>query len=388
MLKIKIGFCKGEIMRVLILDRDTDYSQRLKYYFSQKYIHMQIAVCDNIKSAREVMQNKQFDVILFDAEFDDVNLEELTPLLNKAVFAYLSETNEIVNECDTFMKYSRLSDLYKKICELYEKKRNRIIKKEEKGEKIEKKTEIITFLPVHGGAGSSTMAAACAIAFSSDYKVLYVNLEQRPSDSVFFTGNGKKGISDIVSILKTKYTDAGLGQALSEVIQQAQQQEAANVFFIKGYSNIMDCMSMTEQSMEALLKALKEKLDYRFIIIDSDFIVSGVLGKLITATDKLVFVSSGSDISNSKLLKIQRYLDILKRNDDYEMPENYLLLNQYYGLNDELTIAQDMEIIAKLARYRTEDNSRITSQNIIKEVLGKKNVFDKLKPVGTAQEES
>ncbi|MDE6087250.1 MAG: hypothetical protein K2G25_02560, partial [Oscillospiraceae bacterium] len=100
--------------------------------------------------------------------------------------------------------------------------------------------------------------------------------------------------------------------------------------------------------------------------------------KLIVLSDKLVFISSGSDISNYKLSKIQRYLELLKREIE-EMPENYLLLNQYYGLKDEAAIMRDMEVIARFARYRTDDSSRITSQNIIDQILSKKEAFVKLK---------
>lgn len=367
-------------MKILILDKDTDYSQRFKYYFSKKYVQIQIAVSDNIEDAKRMMNDETYDVVLFDAGFDDVIIEELETWLKKAVFAYLSETNEVVNEKDTIVKYSTVSDLYSSICALYEKKKKRVIKKDNDEDQQYKKTELITFFPVNGGAGSSTMAAACAISLAAEYNVLYVNLEQRPSDSVFFKGNGKYGISDIVSTLKTKYTEAGLSQLLNDIIQKDTKQSSSKVSFIKGYSNIMDCMSMTEQSMEALLKALHDKLDYRFIIIDADFIVSTVLSKLITASDKLVFVSSGSDTSNTKLLKIQRYLDVLERNDEYKMPVSYLLLNQYYGMNDEQLVARDMEIIARIARYRTDDNVRITSQDVIDIILSKKNVFSKLKP--------
>lgn len=127
---------------------------------------------------------------------------------------------------------------------------------------------------------------------------------------------------------------------------------------------------MTEQILEVLLKTICEKLDFRYVIIDSDFIVSPVLQKLIISSDKLVFVSSGADIANDKLSKIQRYLELLGR-EAHGMPENYLLLNQYYGLQDETAIARNMEILARFARYRVDD-SRITSQGVIEQVLSKK----------------
>lgn len=375
---------KGETMRVLLLDKDTDYSQRLKYFFSKKYAHVQVIICDNPEAAERMMKEEPFDVVFFDASFDEVNLEELEEQLSRSAFAYVSDTYEIVNDRETIMKFCKVSDMYSKICSLYEKKKKRVIRQVDVEDTADKKTEIITFLPVHGGAGSSTMAAACAASLASEYKVLYINLEQRPSDSVYFKGEGKRGLSDIIFTLKTKYTESGLTQIINESIQQDHKRF---VSFIRGYGTILDCQYMTPQILDTLLRALREKLDYRFIIIDADFIVDNVLSKLIGSSDKLVFVSSGADVSNTKLSKIQRYLDILKRNDDFEMPVCYLLLNQYYGMNDELSVARDMEIIARIARYRTDDNTRVSSQNVIEEILSKKDVFAMLNPAAVAQTE-
>ena len=365
-------------MKLLILDKDTDYLERFKHYMSKKYTHLQISVCDNIETAKLLIHEDTFDILLFGVEFENVKLEELSVNISNIVFAYISETNEIINGQDTIFKYLSVSELYTMICELYEKNKKRIIKTNKTEKSGDKQTEIITFLPVHGGAGSSTMAAACSISFASESEVLYINLEQRPSDAVFFSGENKKGLTDVIAFLKTKYTDDGIIKLLKSVIQKDQKHQSMKLSFIKGYTNIMDCLSTSGQNLEVMLNVIKNNTDFKYIIIDSDFIVNPVLQKLISMSDKLVFVSSGSDISNSKLSKIQRYLQLLKR-DVVQMPENYLLLNQYYGLNDEKTIIPDMEIIAKLARYRTGDNSRITSQDVINQVLSNKDVFLKLK---------
>ena len=372
-------------MKLLILDKDTDYLERFQHYLSKKYTHMQISVCDNIKTAKSLAHEDTFDVLLFSAEFDDMKAEELAINSSDIIFAYISDTNEIINGQDTLFKYLSVSELYSGICELYEKKKNRVIKTEKTEKVTDKKTEIITFLPVHGGAGSSTMAAACTISFASEYNTLYINLEQRPSDSVFFSGENKKGLTDIIAFLKTKYTDEGVSKLLKSVIQKDQKQQTGQVSFIKGYTNIMDCLSTSEQNLEVLLDIIQNNMDFRYVIIDADFIVSPVLQKLIVSSDKLVFVSSGSDISNDKLSKIHRYLELLKR-DASKMPENYLLLNQYYGMNDESAIARNMEVIARLARYRTGNNSRITSQNVINQVLSNKDVFTKLKSQASTED--
>ncbi len=373
-------------MRVLILDQDMNYLQRFKYYLSKKYANIQISACDNLFSAVQMIRNDYYDVILFSVSFEEVKNEEIDVAIGNTAFAYLSDTNETIGSVKTIFKYSSVSKFYDELCELYEKKKNRTIKRDDTETKQEKKTEIITFLPIHGGAGSSTMAAACAISLAVDSNVLYVNLEQRPSDAVFFSGEKKRGITDIVSMLKTKYTDAGLCQLFSEVIQRDGRQQKAKVDFIKGYINILDSLSMTEQGMEVVMKTLREKLNYRYIIVDADFVVGAVLGKLISSSDKLMFVTSGADISNTKLSGVQRYLDILKQNENQSMPNSYLLLNQYYGKNDELTVAHDMKIIARLPRYRTGDKSRITSQDIIDQLLSGDDIFRKLKTIEASAE--
>lgn len=366
-------------MRILILDTNTDYSQRFKHYLGKRYPNLQISACDNIEAVRKQFQEEVFDVVLFDVSFEKVNSESLGLLNSGAAFAYVSETDELVNGQETIFKYYSVSELYAAVCTIYEHKKKRVIKTENTVEQVDRKTDVITFLPAHGGAGSSTMAVACAVALSSESKVLYINLEQRPSDSVFFEGDKKKSLTDIVSTMKTKYNPEGIKNVLEQVVQKDKRQRRENLYYIKGYNNIMDCLSMQAQQIEFVLKILRENFDYRYIVIDTDFIVSDILQKLTCLSNKIVFTSSGSDTSNIKLLKIQRYLDILKRDEDNTIPDSYLIFNQYYGLNDEKAVVRDMNVIARFARYRTNDKSRITSQKVIEEVLSKPQVFDKLK---------
>ncbi len=355
-------------MRVLILDSNVDYTQRLKHYFEKKYSSFQLSICDNYDAAKKLMDDEKFDIVLFDSLFDEIDEEKIDNIKKHSAFAYLASTNEIVNDQDTIYKYRSITELYNRMCKLYEKKTNRVILQNKNGGEIdetEEITEIITFLPVHGGAGSSTMAAAYAIKLAKEHSVLYINLEQRPSDSVFFKSDTKKSITDIIAILKTKYTDSSVYKLLKEVIDEDRQQQYSKVSFIKGYKNILDCCSMTEQCLGAMLKVLKEKFDYRYIIIDSDYIVGGIMQKTIELSDKLVFVISGSDLSSIKMNQMRRYLDVIKRETEEEMPDNYILFNQYYGMDNEAEVSKDMVVLGRLARYRTDDKSRITSQKII-----------------------
>lgn len=365
-------------MKILILDKDVDYSQRFRHYLEKKYSHLQIAACDNIEAFNKQLNENIFDIVLVDVNFEEIKAESIDKIIKNAAFAYISETRELVKGQETIFKYDSVSELYNSICKAYENKKKRIIRTEAPSEKVDKKTDIITFLPVNGGAGSSTMAAACAVSMSQISEVLYINMEQRPSDAVFFDSESKKSFTDIISAMKTKYNADSIELLLKQVIQKETKQKCENLSYIKGYNNIMDCISVQPQHIDFILKILREKFSYRYIIIDTDFIVGDILQKFIFLSDKLVFVSSGSDTANIKLSKIQRYLDLLKRNNENTVPQSYLIFNQYYGLNNEKYIAGDMEVVARFARYRTEDNTRITSQKVIEEITAKQDVFEKL----------
>lgn len=363
-------------MKLLLLDKDVDYLKRVKLYLEKKHSDIQIKIYDSQESATAAISDERFDVVLFDSAFasEDIGAYELA---GDAAFAYISGTNEVIDNKDTIFKYCTVSEMYSKICSLYEKKKNRIIKSHNEDDQQEKDIEVITFLPVHGGAGSSTMASACAISLADEHEVLYIDLEQRPTDSVLFDNGCSKGITDIVALMKTKYSDAALYNLLSEAIQKDRKQSFGRVSYIKGFTNIMEGASMTPQCITALIDVIRSKFSFRYVIIDADFIVGPLLKAAILSSDKLIFVSSGSDISNLKLEGIHRYLDVLSREAE-NMPRKYILFNQYYGVENEQTVVRDMEVIARLGRYRTDDKSRITTQQIIDEVTNK-NVFARLR---------
>ena len=339
---------------------------------SKKYVYIRISVCSEFEAAKDMMKNNFYDVVLFSTDFDSVDGNELSQLLKKSAFGYISEINEVVNEKNAILKYSTVTELYAMICGLYEEKNNRIVKKNSDSSSSEKSVEIITFMPVQGGAGNSTMAAACAAELSKKDSVLYVDFQQIPSDVAFFEGEGDFTISDIISMLRTKYTETGFEKLLRSAVRVDKKNFSSDVSFISGYGNIMDCLSMTEQVMGTFLEMLRSRGGFRYIIIDTDFIIGSVLQKLISLSDRIVFVSTASDTSEEKFQKIMRYFEIIGRNPNFNMPEKYIIFNKYSkkGFFD----MDNVEILGRIPRYRTNENTVLKSHDVINEVL-KKNIF-------------
>ncbi len=360
-------------MKLLILDKDRVFSSRLKHSLEKKYHDIQMFICDNPDCLDNIFEGERFDVIIFESEFDTLDKEKYDKQLKGAAFAYISSTHEIIGDTETLYKYVSVSKWYSSICNLYEKKKDRVVKKENMREITG--TQIITFLPANGGAGSSTMSVACALSLAQTKSVLYINMEQRSSDEVFFKGSSKKCLSDIIAVLKTKYTDKVFLNTMKEVIQDGVALGDKTIPYIKGYNNIMDSLSVNGKYVNVLLDCIKTKFNYDYVIIDTDYIVGDFLNKLIVFSDDLVFVYSGSDTSDVKFNKIKRHLEILSRGEDVKMPEVRVLLNQYYSQNSTDDVIEGFDVICRLARYRTDNGTRISSQNVISEVLQKPGLF-------------
>lgn len=248
------------------------------------------------------------------------------------------------------------------------------IEDDEEAETI--RTKVISFFPVNGGSGSSTMAMAAAIALSKepDRKVLYLTLEQRHAEMLLFSSAETKCLTDIVSMLRTNYPVKEGKKLFDTVIQHDQRYSAGNLDYIQGWLNIMDCLSLTPAVLDTIIDILRKQYHYHYVIIDADFIIGDVLKKLISDSDRIVFVSSGADTSNAKIDGIHRYLEIIER-DIEVMPKKYLIFNQYYGLTSEETIARDMKILSKFGRYRSDQHKLISTDGMISHILANENPF-------------
>ena len=67
------------------------------------------------------------------------------------------------------------------------------------------KSSVVIFTSPCGGVGTSTVAAACAIAHANMGKrVFYLNLEQCGTTDVFFQAEGNATMSDVIYSLKSR----------------------------------------------------------------------------------------------------------------------------------------------------------------------------------------
>ncbi len=366
-------------MKVIILDKNVEYAERLKRFVELKHPMIQLLICDNKEAAIKTSEKEKCDVFLADVVFADELAESIPEIEKDAAFSFISDTDEILKDREAFGKFMRVEEMYGKICSLYETKKNRILQTHAKDEEKNKNAKVITFFPVSGGTGSSTLAAVCAIALSRTAKVLYLNLEQLSSESVFFDGPGKKGISDLIALLKSKFSEADLYNQLKELFISDEKQGSDNLQFIRGYRTANDCASMAPNFIEVLIRQLREKFDFKYIVIDTGFIAGKVFDQIVMNSNQLVFVSNGSDIANEKLRRIRRYVEVIGRESKTAMPAENIAFNQYYGIKDEELVTRDMRVLLRVPRYRTDEKEHIASQVVVNAILSRGDVFGELR---------
>lgn len=172
-------------IKLAILERDEGYLGRIISVFSTKYADkFEIYSFTEQKAAMAALDSSKIDVFLVSDAF------ELDPsaLPSRCGFAYFVDSADVdmVNNQKAICKFQKAELIYKQILSIYSEKAGSMFGlKSEDGESA----CVILFDSVSGGAGASSMAAACALHFAARQKrALYLNLEKFGSSDVFFFG--------------------------------------------------------------------------------------------------------------------------------------------------------------------------------------------------------
>lgn len=365
-------------MRVLLLDSDENYTKKFVNFIG-KDPDIQLSVCNDPDICRQIVKDEHFHVILFAAEFELLNPEEFRK--KNTAFAYISGEKEIINGITTIYKFESTKIIIKQIKQIYSEHTHHDLKDDEEDETNTVNTKVISFFPVNGGSGSSTMAMAAAIALSRepDKNVLYLTFEQRHAEMLLFSSADPKCLTDLVSVLKTNFPTKKGKMLFDTIIQHDQVYSPGKLDYIQGWKSINDCLGLTPALLDTIFDILRRQYNYHYVIVDADFIIGELLMKLIADSDKIVFVSNGADTANAKIDGIHRYLEIAEGKIE-KMPKKYLIFNQYYGLDSEEAVVRDMKVICKFGRFRSDQHKLISTDGLISFILSKndKNPFREL----------
>lgn len=290
-------------IKLVILDSDANYISRLTNAFNANFSdRLEVYAFTKIETFLDFIENNKVDVVLASDTFgfDAKILPETTE------FAYFVDSSSIetLNNKKAICKYTKIDVIYKEVLNLYSENQTNVFgfKQGEDGD-----TKIISFFPCSGGEGASVMAAAfCLNLAAKGKKVLYLNLEQFGVPGVFFNAEGSMGLSDLIFAIKSNKSNIVLK------LESSVKEDKSGVFFF-GECNIpLDLMEMTSEDIQKLIEITRNSGLFDYIVIDTDICINNITKQIMANSQKIVFVSDGSQVSNLKFGRIHKTLEIIE----------------------------------------------------------------------------
>lgn len=363
--KYKKQLDEREDMRIklAILENDHNYLNRIVSVFSTKYAdRLVIFSFTDLNMALDTLEEAKIDVLIADDSYD-VDVSLLPKRCSFAYFVDSADINSIKNQ-KAICKFQKVDLIYKQILSIYSESSSSISGITENGGL----TKVIGFVSASGGAGASTMAAACALHYASmGEKTLYLNLEKYGASDSFFTAEGQFDMSDIIYALKSKKSNISLK------LESCIKQDSRGVYFYSSSKIALDMTELTGEDILQLLSILTVTGNYSYIILDMDFGLTADYMKIYNQLTSIVLVGDGSEISNTKTIRAYQAMQILEQNQDHSVLSKFHLLYNRFSDKTGKTISNiEMKNIGGSPKFENATSQQIVTQ------LSMMTVFDKI----------
>lgn len=350
-------------IKLAILENDQGYLNRIVSAFSTKYADkFEIYSFTNSNVALSTLENSKIDVLIAS---DSVDIE-ISAIPKRCGFAYFVDSTDI----DTYKgqraicKFQKIDLIYKQILSIFSEVGGSIsgLKSDDYSCKV------IAFTSPGSGAGSSSVAAACALHYATNGKrTLYLNLEKFGSSDTFFASEGQLDMSDIIFALKSKKTN------LSMKLESCVKQDPRGVYFYSQSKIALDMLELSVDESIRLVSEIKISGSYDYILLDVDFGIDKDSLEILRQAHLILWVGDGSEISNGKINRAYTALAIKEQNEDSPLIDRIVLMYNKFSNKVSKTVGFDeIKSIGGAPRYDHASTEQVVSQ------LSVMDIFDKI----------
>lgn len=344
-------------IKVAVLDDDQNYLKKMGSCFTSLFSDkIEMYSFSDMEAAFKGINEgpKKIDIFLANQNFD-IDTDRIPP---NCGFAYLVDTIGIDNYKNqkTICKFQKIELIYKQMLDIYADVADVVISA---GQSDGNDALVLSFVSAGGGDGSSSVAAGCAKYLAGvGKKVLYLNLEQFGSSSVFFEADGTSDLSDI--ILAIRNNKANLTLKLESFVKH----DVSGVYFFESCKMAFDVMEINPNDMQRLLHELKALGKYDYIIIDMDFNFNDREVEVMKESYRIVFVNSGMEISNLKLKKVLDAIAIFEQENRINIiPKINMIYNKFDSRASKLLSLPEIEELGGIKIFDEKDTKQVV-QNI------------------------
>ncbi len=351
-------------IKLAILEQDESYLERIISVFSTKYADkFEIYSFTDLKAAMAMLDSARIDVFIASDAFET----ELFTLPARCGFAWFVDSADVdmLHDQKAICKFQKAELIYKQILSIYSEKAGSLfgLKSEDGGD-----ARVILFDSVSGGAGASSMAAACALHFAAAQKrVLYLNLEKFGSADVFFTAEGQFDLSDVIYALKSRKAN------LSLKLESCVKQDPRGVFFYSQSKLALDMLELKPEEMVRLILEVKNSGAYDYVIVDAGFGMDRDYLPVYRQVPAILWVSDGSELSNTKIARAYMALLTLERNADMPLFNRVALIyNRFSNKTGKVLDDIGLKNIGGAPRYEHASAGQVITQ------LSMMDLFDRI----------
>lgn len=350
-------------IKIALLDNDTRYLNRIVAAFNAKYADkLEIYSFTKTEGLNLVIEANKIDVLIA-SDVCDVETETLP---KRCGFAYFVESHDIetMKGKQAICKFQKADLIYKQILSIYSENVSDVF-----GVKIsDEDCNLTTFVSPSGGVGTSTLAAAYAVACAKNGKsVLYLNLEIFGAADSFFYAEGQFDMSDIIYSIKSKKSNIALK------IESTIKQDKTGVYFFSQPKMALDVMELNTDEILNLLKELRISGKFQTIVLDMGFDLDSKKLEVYKNANQIILVGDGTEISNAKLLRAYQSLIALEQGMDMPLSGKMsILYNKFSNKTGHLLENIDMKALGGAPRFEHASIREIVVQ------LAAMNIFDKI----------
>ena len=291
-------------IRLALIDSNDKYATRLLHYYANHYEDkLELSYFTSFEKFKENLLSKNMDVLLISEQCDG----DLTSLQGKMLTAYLTESLSIdsIHGIKAICKYQKPDLIYKELLRMFA---------EYDSDSVTyrlgdlNKTAVDIFMPVSGGAGCSSLAAAHAGRITEKGgKVLYLNTEKLPSTACFFSGEGSGTFQDVIYAVKSRRPNLALK------LESMVRQDESGVYFFEPSPNVLDMNELNAEETEQLLKELLAIGNYDRIVIDADLNLEAHLKVYTKYAYRFVLVTEQSEMGMKKMEQLSQALMLMEQ---------------------------------------------------------------------------
>lgn len=340
-------------INLVIAEPDSAYLNGLVNYISNKYENeFRITCFTELKYLEKYIdENRIIDILLVNSS---MYIQEIKSITASSIII-LSEGNisNDFNDYPVIKKYQNGERICKEMMDIYYNIKPKI--KDDEDLKSAN-TNIITIYSPIGGIGKSSLAVMLASKFNELNKdVLYLNLEDLETTSVFFKCYSEKNMSDLLYRVKEK------SSKFSDVLNDTVIKDVeTGINYFSPVDSVLDIEELSIEDIKFMLNNLLDLNIYDYIVIDLSSRFNSNYKAIFKLSSKVI-VPIGQDKISS--VKIESFL---KQIDD---TNNLIFIQNKFRQKFEATIPEALKrekkaIIQKI--YYDENMENVINLQFVK----------------------